>query len=169
MGDAVSETPNEETDSLKEKLDAALAEAEKHKNEYLYLRAEFDTYRRNVIKERADLMKYGSERLINEVLAVIDNFDRALETKVTSENFESFSKGVHLIASELKGTLTKFGVSEVPCQGAPFDPNQHEALGAEPTTAVPEGHIHRVLRKPYKLHDRLLRPGQVIVAKAPNT
>lgn len=166
--DVVSDTPNEESDSLQTKLDAALAESEKHRNEFLYLRAEFDTYRRNVIKERSDLMKYGSERLIAELLTVIDNFERALETKITADNFESFSKGVVLIEKELKSTLSKFGVTEVPCHGAQFDPSQHEALGAEPTSDVPEGHVHRVLRKPYKLHDKILRPAQVIVAKATN-
>ena len=164
----MSDTSNEQTDSLQSQLDAAVAESEKHKNEFLYLRAEFDTYRRNVIKERSDMMKYGSERLISELLTVIDNFERALETKITSENFEGFSKGVSLIEKELKSTLSKFGVSEVPCHGVAFDPAQHEALGAEPTSEVPDGHVHRVLRKPYKLHDKFLRPAQVIIGKSSN-
>ncbi len=155
----------EETiETLRTKLEDAQAAAEKFKNEFLYLRAEFDTSRRNAIKERADLMKYGSERLINEILAVIDNFERALETKVTAENFQSYSKGVEMTAQEMKAALGRFGVSEVNSHGLQFDPAVHEAVGADEHTDVPMGHVAKVLRKPYKLHDKLLRPGQVIVS-----
>jgi len=151
-------------ESLRAKLQEAQANAEKFKNEFLYLRAEFDTSRRNAIKERADLMKYGSERLINEILAVIDNFERALETKVTADNYQSYSKGVEMTAQEMKAALGRFGVTEVNSQGLQFDPAVHEAVGSDESTDVPTGHISKVLRKPYKLHDKLLRPGQVIVS-----
>lgn len=163
-GDSGPET----VEGLRARLDEALALAEKNKNEFLYLRAEFDTHRRNAIKERSDLLKYGSERLINEVLAVIDNFDRAIETKITSENYQSYSKGVEMTAAELKAALGRFGVNELPCVGVAFDPNRHEAVGSEDSPGTPEGHIVRVLRKPYLLHDKLLRPGQVIVSRGKN-
>ncbi len=141
-------------------------QVEKWKNDYLYLRAEFETYKRNAIKERAEISKYGSERLVNEVLSVVDNFDRALNTKLTNDNLEVYSQGVKMTASELKTVLARFGVTEVKCEGLPFDPNLHEALGAEESDTVAEGHIIRAFRTAYKLHDRLIRPAQVIVAKA---
>lgn len=144
------------------------AQSEKWKNDYLYLRAEFDTFRRNAAKERADLMKYGCERVFVDLLNVVDNFDRALHAKATPENLASFVKGVEMTAHELRHVLTKFGITESENKiGAPFDPSVHEALSSEPAAAIPPGHIARVLRKAYKLHDKLIRPAQVIVAKAP--
>lgn len=143
------------------------AQAEKYKNDYLYLRAEFDTFRRNNAKERQDIMKYGCERLIVELLGVVDNFERALETPVTPENMSVYTKGVEMTAKELRSVLTKFGVTEIETQGQMFDPSIHEALSSEATTESKPGTVHRVLRKPYRLHDRLIRPAQVVVSKSP--
>ncbi len=143
-------------------------EAEKFKNEYLYLMAEFENYKKNVIKERSDLRKYGSERLVVEILNGLDLLDKALETKVSSENFDGFRKGIELTSTHFKSMLQKFGVEELPAKGAAFDPNFHEALSSEETRDVPAGHISQVYRKPYKLHERVIRPGQVVVARTPN-
>lgn len=142
-------------------------QVDKWKNDYLYLRAEFETYKRNAIKERSEISKYGSERLITDILTVADNFDRALSTKLTPETIEVYAQGVKMTAAELKSVLSRFGVNEIKCEGLPFDPNVHEALGAEESDTVAEGHILKVFRSAYKLHDRLVRPAQVIVAKAP--
>lgn len=150
-------------------VDDLKAQVEKYKNDYLYLRAEFDNYRRNVIKERSDLLKYGSERLVIEILDVLDNFERALEIKATPENLATYTKGIEMTQQELKSALQKFGVSEVPAQGEPFNPAVHEALSSEETDQVQPGFICRVFKKPYKLHDKVIRPGQVIVAKEPVT
>lgn len=157
---------NESGASAEEMIEGLKFDVEKWKNDYLYLRSEFETYKRNAIKERADISKYGSERLINDILAVVDNFDRALATTLTPENIDTYSKGVKMTAAELKNTLTRFGVTEVKCEGLPFDPALHEALGAEDSESIPEGHISKVYRTAYKLHDRLIRPAQVVVAKA---
>ena len=142
-------------------------QTEKYKNDYLYLRAEFENYKRNAIKERSDAMKYGAERLINEVLGVVDNFERALQTKVTPESLSTYIQGVEMTASELKSVLQKNGVTEVKCEGAAFDPNYMEALSSEPTNEVPSGHVARVFKKAYKLNDKMIRPAQVVVAKKP--
>jgi molecular chaperone GrpE len=142
--------------------------AEKYKNDFLYLRAEFDNYKKHAIKERAELVKYGSERLLLEVLGVMDNFDRALELKPTPENVATYAQGVSMTANELKSLIQKFGVTEVVCENSPFDPMIHEALGAEETDTVKEGFISKVFKKAYKLHDKIIRPAQVIVAKAKN-
>lgn len=154
-------------DVVQDPLTLAQAEAEKFKNEYLYLRAEFENYKRNAIKERSDLLKYGSERLLVDVLGVLDNFERALEVKATSENLSTYVKGVEMTAQEFKAALTKFGVSAIESEGKAFDPMIHEALSSEETDKVPAGHVSRVFKKPYKLHDKVIRTGQVIVAKTP--
>lgn len=155
------------TDQKPSEVEVLKAEAEKAKNDYLYLRAEFDNYRRNVVKERSDLVKYGSERLIVDILGVLDNFERALEMKPTPENLANYVKGIEMTQQELKNVLAKFGVTEVPAQGVQFDPNLHEALSSEETDSVKPGFISRVFKKPYKLFDKIIRPGQVIVAKEP--
>lgn len=142
-------------------------QVEKSKNDYLYLRAEFENYKKHAIKERSDLVKFGSERLAKDLLSVVDNFERALATPVTAENFPVFRQGVELISTDLKNLLGRYGVTEVPTEGVVFDPSSHEALSSEPTDQVPAGHVFRVFQKAYKMHDKLIRPAQVVVAKKP--
>ncbi|RYZ87154.1 MAG: nucleotide exchange factor GrpE [Proteobacteria bacterium] len=142
-------------------------QSDKYKNEYLYLRAEFENYKRNAIKERSDLIKYGAERVINDILNVADNFERALATKVTPENLATYIQGVEMTNTELKAVLLKNGITEVNSHGAPFDPNVMEALSSEATTEMAPGHVFRVFKKAYKLHDKVIRPAQVVVAKKP--
>jgi molecular chaperone GrpE len=138
---------------------------EKHKIDFLYLRAEFENYKKHNLKERSDLIKYGSERVARDLLSVLDNFDRALAVEIKPDTIEQFYKGVQLTANDLKALLSKHGVTEVPTQGAVFDPNFHEALTSESSDEVPAGHVLRVFQKAYKLHDKLIRPAQVVVAK----
>jgi molecular chaperone GrpE len=145
----------------------AKSEAEKFKNEYLYLRAEFENFKKQVIKERSDMRKYGSERLVSDLLNVLDIFETALATDVTPESVANFRKGIDMTAAELKNVLQRHGISEVPSKGLPFDPVIHEALSSEETNSAAPGTITQVFKKPYKLHDRVVRPGQVVVAKAP--
>lgn len=140
-------------------------QAEKYKNDGLYLRAEFDNYRRNMIKERSDLLKFGSERLVRDLLSVLDNFERALEAKINAENMATFKQGIEMTASDLKNLLQKHGVSEMPTLGEDFDPFAHEALSSEPTDKMAPGKVLRVFQKAYKLHDKIIRPAQVVVAK----
>lgn len=134
------------------------------KNDYLYLRAEFDNYRKNAIKERSDLLKFGPERMAREILDIVDTFELALSSEVNADNIEGFAKGMELTASNLKTMLGKFGIREVDPLGENFDPSIHEALSSEPTNEYEPGKICRVFKKAYKMHDRLLRPAQVVVA-----
>ncbi|WP_347355733.1 nucleotide exchange factor GrpE [Bdellovibrio sp.] len=158
--------PSENADGASE-IQKLQEQAEKFKNDFLYLRAEFENYKRNAIKERSEMTKYGGERLVRDLLEVVDNFERALSTNVTAENFTTFRQGVDMTAQELRSLLQRHNVTEVPAQGAPFDPAVHEALSAEATDQVAPGHVVRVFKKPYKLHDKVIRPGQVVVAKKP--
>ena len=164
------ESINDEEVNSESEAPAAGSDEElaKMKNEYLYLRAEFDNYRKNAIKERSQLIKFGTEPLIRELLDVVDNFDRALEMEVNESNVESFEQGMKMTASELKGVLQKFGVSEQDPTGQPFDPNMHEALSSEPTDQVQSGCVYTVYKKAYLLHEKLIRPAQVVVAREPD-
>ena len=160
---------SDETDKIEVNDDAGetpdlQAELSKAKNDYLYLLAEFDNYRKNAIKERSDLTKFGSERFVREFLGVFDNIERALESELTTENIETFQKGLKMIAGELRSLLQKHGIEEVKAEGLPFDPNKHEALTSEPREDMPPGHVAKVFKKAYKMHDRLIRPAQVTVS-----
>jgi molecular chaperone GrpE len=166
-----NQKPNETTtdaaaDITPKKSDLELAqdEVQKWKNEYLYLRAEFENYKKNAIKERSDLLKFGAERIARDVLEVMDNFERALEIKASAETLQNFKTGIEMTAKELKDALAKHGIQEVPSHGQPFNPLHHEAISSEATAAVPAGHVSRVFKKPYKLHDKVIRMGQVVVA-----
>lgn len=128
--------------------------------------AEFDNYRKNAIKERSELSKYGSERFLREFIGLFDNFELALETPTTPENLQSFREGVQMIANEFRSLLQRHGVEEVKSQGEPFDPMKHEALSSEPRADIEPGHVATVFKKGYKLHDKIIRPAQVTVSTA---
>ncbi|MGZ3802654.1 MAG: nucleotide exchange factor GrpE [Pseudobdellovibrionaceae bacterium] len=164
QNDGSSEEPSFDLSSEVKKLQEQI---EKYKNDYLYLRAEFENYKRHAIKERSEAIKYGSERIVVEILGVADNFERALQTKVTPDTLSTYIQGVEMTANELKNVLQRNGVTEVKCEGTAFDPNYMEALSSEPTNEVPAGHVARVFKKAYKLHDKIVRPAQVVVAKQP--
>lgn len=155
----------QEVSGKKDETAELQAELKKAKDAYLYLAAEFDNYRKQMIKERSHLAKYGAESVLYQVVGVLDNFERALQTEITEKNWETFKQGISLIADELKKVITQAGVSEIPSENCVFDPQIHEALTSEESDTVPPGNVSRVFRKAYKLHDRVLRTGQVVVAR----
>lgn len=159
-----SDAPGNGNGTAENELQKALDQAEKYKNDYLYLRAEFENYKKHAIKERSDLTKFGAERLAKDLLGVLDNFERALQFQVTPENVNQFRQGVEMTEKELKNLLQRHGIAEVPAEGLPFDPAAHEALTNEISDKVAPGHVLRVFQKAYKLHDKLIRPAQVVVA-----
>ena len=163
--DNADEQPAVAADAVAE----AKNEADKFKNEYLYLRAEFENFKRQAVKERADLKKYGAERLVADLLNVLDIFETALATELNADNAANFKKGIELTSNELRAVLTRHGVTEAPSKGTPFDPSVHEALTSHETDDVEAGTITQVFKKPYKLHDRVVRPGQVVVARPKST
>lgn len=168
MSDDSKKVENEETSVAEVVADAEenlRDELTRAKNEYLYLRAEFDNYRRQATKERADLIRFAGERLAKDLLETLDIFDSALANEINVDTFKNFVSGIELTAQQLRATLAKHNISEVAALGLAFDPNLHEALGAEPSESTPPGHITRVFKKAYKFHDKVLRPAQVIVAK----
>lgn len=140
---------------------------EKTKNDLLYLGAEFENYKKHAIRERSELIKYGHERFVRDLLEIVDNFERALATDVSAENQATLREGIAMTHRELQSLLQRYGVQEINPIGQPFDPAAHEALTSEESDKADPGTISRVFKKAYKLHDRLIRPAQVVVAKAP--
>ncbi|MGE3973065.1 MAG: nucleotide exchange factor GrpE [Bdellovibrionales bacterium] len=148
-----------------QELEAALA---KERNDALYARAEFDNFRKRAVKERSELVKYGGERALADILTVMDNFERAIRASETA-NIEDLKKGVVMIAEDLRNTLKRYGITEVLPENGKFDPTIFEAISTEETDEVEPGQISRIFRNAYKFHDKIIRPGQVIIAKAKAT
>jgi molecular chaperone GrpE len=151
---------------LEARLAAATAEAEKAREEWLRAKAETDNVRRRGQDDVAKAHRYGIEGFAGALLAVKDSLDAALTVENTS--IESFKQGVELTARQLDSVFEKFAVREIVPQGEKFDPNRHQAISQvesdqEPNTVV------SVLQKGYLLHDRVLRPALVTVAKTPET
>lgn len=156
---------DENSQKQDDKTIACEAELAKAKNDYLYLAAEFDTYKRHALKERAELIKFGPERMVRELLDVVDNFERALTSDAAATASDTFKQGIEMVDREMKAVFAKFGIVELESLGQTFDPSLHEALASEETTEFSSGQICKVFKKGYKIHDRLLRPAQVVVAK----
>jgi molecular chaperone GrpE len=116
-------------------------------------------------RERADLGAYAAADVMLEVLPIIDNFERALQTPASAD-VESFRKGVELIHKQMLDLLRKRGVTPIEALGADFDPNFHQAVIHESSPDHREGEVMQELQRGYMLGDRLLRPAMVKVAKA---
>ena len=130
---------------------------------YLRLAADFDNYRKRVAREHAELTARANERLVNELLPVLDDLERALEAAAEHEEAK-LEEGVQLVHRSLASLLERHGLTEIDTEGA-FDPHVHEALLAQPVEGAEEGSVLQVLQKGYKLGDKVLRPARVIVAE----
>jgi molecular chaperone GrpE len=127
--------------------------------------AEFDNYRKRIERERRELADQSVTDLLLDLLAVVDDFDRAL-TADAGESAAAYRKGVELIYSKLHELLKKRGVRPIEALGSDFDPNLHQAVMHEESPDRREGEVIGELRRGYLLGDRLLRPAMVKVAKA---
>jgi molecular chaperone GrpE len=127
--------------------------------------AEFDNYRKRMERERREQSDQAVVDLLQSLLTVVDDFDRALTIEAGPEA-DGYRKGVELISAKLHDLLKKHGVRPIEVMGADFDPNIHEAVMHETSPAHRDGEVIGELRKGYMLGDRLLRPAMVKVAKA---
>jgi molecular chaperone GrpE len=127
------------------------------------VQADFENYRKRVIKEQTALVDRATEGLIEQLLPVLDSFELALKNLDASGSDESVRKGVELVYAELLGVLEKAGVSRIEAEGKPFDPNVHEAVMQEEGDGEPV--VSDVLRTGYTLKGRVLRPAMVKVTR----
>jgi molecular chaperone GrpE len=127
--------------------------------------AEFDNFRKRVDRDRKDMIEWAAADVINDVLAIADDFDRAIAAPAPPEA-NAYKAGLELIQRQLGEMLKKRGVTVVDALGADFDPHLHQAVAYEEVDGAREGEVVGVLAKGYKLGERLLRPAMVKVAKA---
>jgi molecular chaperone GrpE len=130
---------------------------------YLRLAADFDNYRKRVAREHAQLSARASERVLDELLPVLDDLERALEAAAKHEEAK-LEEGVRLVHRALVALVQRHGLSEIEADGA-FDPHVHEALLTQPGEGAEQGAVLQVLQKGYRLGDKVLRPARVIVAE----
>ena len=132
--------------------------------ELLYLRAEFENFKRQSIKERSDILRYAGEVMARDLLNTLDVFEKALDQEISEANYKNFVEGISLTAEQLKSDLKKHGIEEIKCKGKPFDPNTCEALSQIPSADAKEGDVIEVMRKGFMFRDKVLRYAQVITA-----
>jgi molecular chaperone GrpE len=167
--DALSLTPEEEIRRLREALEAKTLLAEEHRDRYLRGAAEFDNARKRAAREREEYTRYANEALLREILPVLDNFERALQSARNEPAAAAVTAGVDLIQRELLRVLEKFGVTSFTSVGQPFDPERHEAIARVPAQGQPEGTVVDETARGYLLNGRVLRPAMVTVASSPDS
>jgi molecular chaperone GrpE len=141
------------------------AEAAKWKEVSLRTAAEMDNLRKRTTREREDAIRYANQRLLEDLLPVIDNFEMGMQA--ASQDTQSMIYiGMDMVRRQLNEFLTSQGVEDIPTTGA-FDPNLHDAVAQEETAQGEDGQILRVTRRGFRLRDRLLRPASVVVSKVP--
>jgi molecular chaperone GrpE len=149
--------------------DADAAELQKQRDDYydrlLRKTAEFDNYRRRTERERAQLSEAAAADLLEELLPVVDDLERALKADAGGEATEAIRRGVELIHKQLLETMRKRGIKPIESLGADFDPHFHMAVSHEPADGRREGEVVEEFSRGYMLGDRLLRPAMVKVAK----
>ncbi len=152
---------------LSEELGAAQVEVTQNLDLAQRAQAELANFRKRTDEERVSLGKFSNSRLITKLLPVKEDFDLALSHAPESASNDSWLKGIKLIQRKLNSFLESEGVAEIDGVGANFNPMEHEAVGTEDSTKHPPGHIIQVVRAGYRLHDRVIQPAQVIVAREP--
>ncbi|UTC57687.1 nucleotide exchange factor GrpE [Treponema sp. OMZ 305] len=149
-----------------EKLASLEAKCKELQDQYLRKAADFDNYRKRMIKEKQEAIDYANTNLISDLLQILDDFDRAIEAgkKAGEESAAAFMQGVLMIRSGLLSLLeSKYGLQYYEVQGHPFNPDIHEAVATNPSAEVTEPTVGAELQKGYKLKERILRPAKVMV------
>jgi molecular chaperone GrpE len=147
--------------TVEEQIAALEAERDEHLNDLKRVAAEFENYRKRVLRDQESRVARAHERLVKELLPVLDDLERALAAAEEHQEAK-LEEGVRLVHRELKAALDREGLAEIETDGV-FDPHVHEALLSQPSQAK-EGSVLEVLQKGYKLGDRVLRPARVVVA-----
>ena len=161
----------EQVSSLKSSLELARQEAADNLDTAQRAQAEMVNFRRRTDEDRINQAKYANSRLIGNILPVLEELELAIHhTEANSGqdgSNDSLLEGIKLIQRKLTGVLESEGVASIEAIGLMFNPLEHEAVGTEETTEVESGYVTQIIRPGFRLHDRIIRPAQVMVAMAP--
>ena len=153
------------TQQLEEKIDRLAQEAQANYDRFLRVSAEFDNYKKRTAREVANQKKYANESLLKNILSVVDNLERAIQSAAGEGNqTEALLEGINLTLKETLSLLERFNVSPIEALGQPFDPAFHEAVLREEADKQDANTVLSEIQKGYMIHERLLRPSMVVVS-----
>ena len=142
------------------------SELDKLKDAHLRLVAEYDNYRKRTLKEKSELIRSGGEKVLTELLPVVDDLDIALQNLDKATDLDALKEGMHLIYAKFADYLSRQGVTPITTEEAPFDEELHEAIATFPAPSEElKGKIIDCVKKGYKLHDKVLRHASVVVGQ----
>lgn len=173
MTDTPEQAADADAGSELEALRARLADAETRagaaKDAQLRAIADLENTRRRLEREASNNLKYAAEKLLGELLAVADSLELGLKAAEGADtSAKALGEGMQLTYRQLMSVLEKNGVRQIDPLGQPFNPDFHQAMSMAPSAEVPANHVLSVMQKGYSLHERLLRPAMVVVARAPD-
>ncbi len=155
---------------LESKLNAAQEQAQENYDRLLRLSAEFDNYKKRTSREMRDVVRYANEKLLKELLGIVDNLERAIDSaNQDTPSDASLVEGINLTLSEVLKILQRYDVQPVKALGETFDPAFHQAMMQQEVEDQPANMVVQEMQKGYVMHDRLLRPAMVVVSKAKDT
>lgn len=156
----------ETTDDPKQEIEKLQQEYDELNDSYLRLNAEFDNFRKRTIKEKADIIKSGGERVLNNIITLVDDFERALTALHVSQDKDAMLEGMDLIYSKFLSFLKQNGVEEIEALGLPFDSDTFEAVTTIPAQEESQkGVVVDCIQKGYKLNDKIIRFPKVVVGE----
>lgn len=160
------EAVTKESESTEQLLEQANAQVEDMKDKYLRLSAEFDNYRKRTLKEKAELIKTGGEKVISSILPVLDDLERAIKNMETSEDVAAMKEGVELIYNKFLKVLNENGVQKIETDNKDFNTDYHEAIALVPApTEEQKGKILDCVQNGYTLNDKVVRHAKVVVGQ----
>jgi molecular chaperone GrpE len=163
--DVSSEAKDQEDEDPEAKIQALNDEVTKWKTEYYKVFADMENTKKRMNKEFENQKKFMMQRFIEDLLPVIDNFERSLASEAGDENLKNFLKGYQMIHDQLMNILEKNGVKVIEAEGKPFDPNFHQAVMTEKVDGVEPNMVVQELQKGYMLKDRVIRATLVKVSE----
>ncbi|NKE69172.1 nucleotide exchange factor GrpE [Candidatus Manganitrophus noduliformans] len=166
--DAPAESPEKVIETLRAGYEKKEEEARQAQERFMRTLADFENYKKRAQRDQSDALKYANEKLIKELLPVIDNLERALAHSRETRDFDRMMEGVELIRKQLLSALGKFGVAPIESLNHPFDPSLHQSIGqieVEEGSDAEENQVIGETQKGYHLNDRVLRPSLVMIAK----
>ena len=151
-------------DVIDAELDAARIEVAECRDRALRAQAEFDTFRKRIVREREEEKRRANERLVEELLPAIDNLERAIEHTTAGGDLSHLLSGVEAVHTQVVGILGKHGVTVIDPAGEPFDPMTQQAVSQLEDASVPDGTVAAVFQKGYEMGGRVVRPAMVVVS-----
>jgi len=153
--------------ALEEQLASAREEARQYHDKWLRERADLENLKRRAAREQDELKKYATEKILKDLLPLVDNLERAVQHAQSGGNGAPLIEGVAMVLKGFLDVLQRHGLTRVPAKGQPFDPVHHEAMAQVESDEHPPNSVVEEHQAGYRLHDRLLRPALVTVSRAP--